>query len=174
MKDIWKRLKNKKSLGILYDPNRTILSGKKVNVTFKHVKKNILFNQFVLIYKMSNFQHCSSRRCYKYAQLAKITACLLKSHDRMRCAWLRRWRSSWQRRRRSAMTPWRLCGRSVSPVWRTPALNTTPEHAAVDLDWWDDRSDIDMYTYIHTVYSLQYIKCMGLIFQVLVGNVVIY
>lgn len=86
-------------------------------------------------------------------------ACLLKSlfpfHNRKRCVQLRRWRRNWSVRRRSVMRPWRLCGRSVSPVWRTPALNTTPEHAAVDLDWWDARSE-PSHAHIHEL-TIDYI-----------------
>lgn len=66
---------------------------------------------------------------------------LLCFDPRMQWSRLRKWRPSWQRRRGSVTTPRWLYGRSVSHVWRTRALNITPEHAAVALGWWDTRSD---------------------------------
>lgn len=66
---------------------------------------------------------------------------LLCSDPRMQCSRLRKWRPSWQRRRGSATTPWWLCGRSVSRVWRTHALNITPKPAAAAPGWWGTRSE---------------------------------
>lgn len=87
---------------------------------------------------------------------AHVRKCLFDG--RTRCTRLRRWRPSWWRRRRSATKRWRLCGRSVNPVWRTPALSTTPEHAAVDQDWWAARSDPHLHA--HSYYCI-FIICMG-------------
>lgn len=78
---------------------------------------------------------------------------------RKRCVLLRRWKPSWQRRRKSVTRPCRLSGRSVSPAWRTPASNTTPGPAAADRDWWDARSDMEHRTELSRVIIYSWRSC---------------
>lgn len=94
--------------------------------------------RFIFYLRSSNFQPTMLKRFNFKEEPSQF---LPSPFCRRRCVLPRRRRPSWRRRKRSATKPWGLCGRSASPVWRTPASSTTPGRAAVDRDWWGVRSD---------------------------------